>query len=233
MLSEFADLEHRDAKSMQRVTQVIAHLLRHQFVHSDDRGSPSLLETLRRPSLVRLIEAYFDVAGYRLIVRDTEGWAGILPDVERISPPRMRVDETLVLLLMRRLWEERIQNGEILNNGTVLLTLNEAFDAYQEVVASSRKSNLSPNDFRDVVRGLERRAIVELGEYDNEAQDMELRIRALVATVAGDDFVASLEQWLARPDVIEAEQDPEPASEPDPESEIADETAVDTVEMPR
>lgn len=239
MLSEFADLEHRDAKSMQRVTQVIAHLLRCQFIHSDDRGSPGLLETLRRPSLVRLIEAYFDVAGYRLLVRDSEGWAGILPDIERISPPRMRVDETLVLLLMRRLWEEHIQNGEILTNGTVLLTLNEAFDAYQEIVASSRKSNLSAHDFRDVVRLLERRAIVELGEYDNEAQDMELRIRALVATVAGGDFVASLEQWLARPDVVEAEPDTE--TEPDtdadtdvdPETKVTDEAVVAPAEKPR
>src|SRR4051812_26907833 len=101
MLLEFAQLEERDSRQMLRVTQVISHLLRYQFVHSDDRGAPGLLETLRRPALAKLIEAYFDVAGYRLVVRDPEGWAGILPDTERISPPRMRVDETLVLLLLR------------------------------------------------------------------------------------------------------------------------------------
>jgi hypothetical protein len=208
MLLEFQQLEQRDPRQMLRVTQVISHLLRHQFLHTDDRGSPSLMETLRRPALARLVEAWFDVAGYRLVVRDIEGWAGILPDTERISPPRMRVDETLVMLLLRRLWEERIQDGDILRHGSVLLTLNEAYDAYQDVVARSRKASLTVSEFRDVVQLLERRAIVHLGDYDNDAQDMELTIRALIAVVAGDDFVASLEQWLARPDIAEAEPDP-------------------------
>lgn len=207
MLIEFAQLDERDPRQMLRVTQVISHLLRFQFLHTDDRGSPVLMETLRRPALIKLVEAYFDVAGYRLVVRDTEGWAGILPDTERISPPRMRVDETLVTLLLRRLWEERIQDGDILQHGSVLLTLNEAFDAYQDVIARSRKASLSVSEFRDVVRLLERRAIVHLGVYDDDAQDMELTIRALIAAVAGDDFVASLEQWLARPDIIEVAAD--------------------------
>lgn len=216
MLLEFEQLEQRDPNQMLRVTQVISHLLRNQFLHTDDRGSPTLLETLRRPALIRLIEAWFDVAGYRLVVRDTEGWAGILPDTERISPPRMRVDETLVLLLLRRLWEERIQDGDILKHGSVLLTLNEAYDAYQDVVARSRKASLTVTEFRDVVRLLERRAIVHLGDYDNDAQDMELTIRALIAAIAGDDFVTSLEQWLARPDIVEADRDPvdEPSDDP-------------------
>jgi hypothetical protein len=216
MLLEFAQLDQRDPNQMLRVTQVISHLLRHQFLHADDRGSPTLMETLLRPALVRLIEAWFDVAGYRLIVRDTEGWAGILPDTERISPPRMRVDETLVMLLLRRLWEERIQDGDILRHGSVLLTLNEAYDAYQDVVARSRKASLTVNEFRDVVRLLERRAIVRLGDYDDDAQDMELTIRALIAAVAGDDFVTSLEQWLARPDIVEAEPHPIDEAEEEP-----------------
>jgi hypothetical protein len=207
MLLEFAQLEERDPRQMQRVAQAISHLLRYQFVHCDDRGAASLLETLRRPSLAKLIESYFDVAGYRLVIRDPEGWAGILPDTERINPPRMRVDETLVVLLLRRLWEERIQDGDILPHGSVLLTLNEAFAAYQDVVARSRKASFTVNEFREVLRQLERRAIIRLGDYDDEAQDMELTIRALVAVVAGDDFVASLEQWLQRPDIVEAEAD--------------------------
>ena len=180
------------------------------------RGAAGLLETLRRPALAKLLEAYFDVAGYRLVIREPEGWAGILPDTERISPPRMRVDETLVLLLLRRLWEERIQDGDILQHGSVLLTLNEAFAAYEDVVARARKASLTVGEFREVLRLLERRAIVRLGDYDDDAHDMELTIRALIAVVAGDDFVTSLEQWLARPDVVEAaaeepsEEDEEP-----------------------
>ncbi len=103
MLHEFATLEETNPRESQRVTQLIAHLMRDQFVHVEDRGSATLLETLFRPKLKALVEAYFDVAGYRLVHRETEGWVGILPDPERISLPRMRTDETVVLLILRRL----------------------------------------------------------------------------------------------------------------------------------
>lgn len=207
MLLEFSSLEETNPRGFQRVTQLIAHLIRNQFVHAEDRGSAPLLETMQRPELAKLIEAYFDVAGYRLVHRDTEGWAGILPDPERISPPRMRIDETVALLVMRRIWEESLQLGEMSANGTVRTTINEAYAAYQGIVAGTRRAALSPTDFRDVLQTLEKRAIVRLGEFDAEAQDMELDIRALVTSVAGDDFVASLEQILSRPVTAPAEAD--------------------------
>lgn len=57
---------------------MIAHFLRHQFFHIEDGGSTSMLETLQRPAARSLVTGYFDVAGYRLAVRESEGWAGIL-----------------------------------------------------------------------------------------------------------------------------------------------------------
>lgn len=217
MLAEFAALEARDPRRFQRATHVIGHLLRHQFLHVDDRGSPALMEALLRPDLERLIGSYFEVAGYRLIVRETEGWAGILPDTEQISPPRMRIDETLVLLLLRRLWEEGVQEGDIERHGSVLVTLNEAYDAYQDTVARARRPALSIGDFKALVESLERRAVVRLGDYDEDIQDIGLTIRALVATVAGDDYLNQLEQLLTRPDYQDTDNDP---SEDD-ESEAA------------
>jgi hypothetical protein len=205
MLVEFRTLEESNARGFHRVTQLVAHLMRNQFVHAEDRGAATLLETLHRPELARLVEDYFDVAGYRLVHRGSEGWAGILPDPERISLPRMRIEETIALLVMRRLWEEALQLGEIFANGTVRTTLNEAYAAYEGIVAGTRRAALTPGDFRDVLQTLEKRAIVRLGELDYEAQDMDLDIRALVATVAGDDFVASLEQILSRPVTAPAE----------------------------
>jgi len=199
MLVEFNALENSNPRGSLRVAQLISHLMRNQFVHAEDRGAATLLETLHRPELAKLVEAYFDVAGYRLVHRETEGWAGILPDPERTSLPRMRLDETIALLVMRRLWEEALQLGEIYANGTVRTTLNEAYAAYQGIVAGSRRAALSPSDFRDVLRQIERRSIIRLGDFDADAQDMDLDIRALVASVAGDDFVALLEQILSRP----------------------------------
>jgi uncharacterized protein (DUF1778 family) len=199
MLIEFAALETDNPRGFDRVTQLIAHLMRNQFVHTDDRGSAAFLETLHRPELNKLVGSYFDVAGYRLVHRESEGWAGILPDPERIALPRMRIEETVALLVLRRLWEQELQLGGMAENATIRTTLNEAYAAYQDIVAGSRRAALSVGDFREILRTLEKRSIVRLGELDPEAYDMELDIRALVTTVAGDDFVASLEQILTRP----------------------------------
>ncbi len=215
MLVEFGNLEANNPRGFQRVTQLIVHLMRHQFVHAEDRGAAVLLETLNRPELARLVEGFFDVAGYRLVHRETEGWAGILPDPERTSLPRMRINETIALLVMRRLWEEALQLGEIYANGTVRTTLNEAYAAYQGIVARSRRAALSPNDFRDVLRQIERRSVVRLGDLDPDVQDMDLDIRALVTSVAGDDFVASLEQILTRPVASATETEDAPEVESD------------------
>lgn len=210
MLSEFAALEARDPRRMQRVTQVISRLLRTQFLHTEDRGSAGLLEVLLRPEIERLVSDYFDVAGYRLVVRESEGWAGILPDTEQISHPRMRIDETLVLLLMRRLWEEGVQEGDVERHGSVLVTLNAAYDAYQDMVARARRPALKIEEFKALVAALERRAIVRMGDLDEELDDIPISVRALVATVAGDEFLVHLEQLLSR--VEDAGNEDEPSS---------------------
>lgn len=85
MLAEFRQLEERDPALMARITQLIARWLRDQFIHRGDRGSARLLDTLYRPVAVNLLRDYFDVAGYRLVVRESEGWAGLLPDVTLVA----------------------------------------------------------------------------------------------------------------------------------------------------
>lgn len=116
-------------------------------------------------------------------------------------------------------WEEEVQNGDIQPHASVLLTLNAAYDAYQETVSRARRPALKVGEFRDVLLSLERRAIVRLGPEDDQAQDRELTIRALVSEVAGDDFLTSLEQLLQRPDVVEDDADEEPAA---PEADRAE-----------
>jgi hypothetical protein len=196
MLIEFQDLEARDPRAMERVSQTIHQLIRHQFVHVDDRGSAQLLEVMRRPGIAKLIEDFFDTAGYRLVSRDNEGWAGIFPDLERVGHPKMSVVETLVLLVMARLWQEGIQDGSVGDHGTVLTTLNDAYDAYLSLVSTSRRQALRIEDFRSIVQELGRRAIVKLHVFDDEEQDQELVIRPFVMLLAGDDFLQSLDSFI-------------------------------------
>jgi hypothetical protein len=196
LLIEFTQYDEREPRTMERVTQTIHHLIRHQFIHIGDRGAAPLLETLRRAAAAKLIADYFDVAGYRLVTRESEGWAGILPDPDRVPAPRMTVNETIVLLILARLWQQGIQEGVIGDHATVLLTLNEAYDAYQDLVSRSRRAAMRIEEFRENVKELGRRAIVRLESYDEELQDQELSIRPIVMILAGDDFLSTIENLI-------------------------------------
>jgi hypothetical protein len=196
MLSEFRDIESRDPRGMERITQTIHHLLRHQFLHTEDRGSPPLLETLRRPAAVNAIERFFDTAGYRLVIRENEGWAGIFPDVERVGHPRMGINETLILLVLTRQWQEGVQDGDVGDYGSVLTTLNDSYDTYIDLVSRSRRQALRIEEYRDAVQELGRRAVVKLHVFDDEGHDQELVIRPIVSLLAGEEFLTSLEGFL-------------------------------------
>jgi hypothetical protein len=202
LLIEFQDLEAREPRAMERISQTIHHLLRHQFIHADDRGSATLLEIVRRPASGSLIANFFDAAGYKLILRESEGWVGIIPDTERVAAPRMRIEETLVLLVLARLWQEGIQEGEVGERNCVLSTLNDAYDAYQDLASRSRRAALQIAPFREIFHELARRAIIKLGAYDEEQQDMELTIRPIIAMVAGEDFLSTIETFLQQHEAL-------------------------------
>jgi hypothetical protein len=207
LLIEFKDLDAREPRMMERVSQAIHHLLRHQFIHAEDRGSASLLEVIRRPTTGSLLASFFDTAGYKLVLRESEGWAGILPDTERMAPPRMRIEETLVLLVLARLWQEGVQDGEVGEYSNVLTTLNDAYDAYQGLASRSRRAALRIEAFRDIVQELARRAVVKLHGYDEEFQDQELTIRPIVTLLAGEDFLSTIEIFLGEHELPAEEEE--------------------------
>jgi hypothetical protein len=86
-----------------------------------------------------------------------------------------------------------------------MVTLNAAYDAYQDMVARARRATLGINEFKALVTALDRRAIIHMGDIDEELEDMPITIRALIATVAGEEFMAHLEQLLAGGDYQESE----------------------------
>jgi hypothetical protein len=79
MLVEFDTLETNNPRGFQKVTQLIAYLMRHQFVHAEDRGAAALLETLHRPEFVRLIEAISMLSATALCIAKRKGGRAFSP----------------------------------------------------------------------------------------------------------------------------------------------------------
>src|SRR5690554_5260283 len=88
--------------------QSAATLLHKQFIYSD-RPTES-----RAYNIIAANEDYFyslfDQIGRQLIVDRTFGFAGILPQAGIKQHAKLKQDETLILLCLRLLYEEGVEN---------------------------------------------------------------------------------------------------------------------------
>ena len=133
MLSEFEQIEHAfGAEKAADVRKTLHFLLRHQFVFAGDRGTTVAYNTIMDGRFRDTIDAFFDSCGYRLH-RDPEAqWAGIVAADEDVPLPRMKLDETIVALVLAAHWQDEVNIGAVEDRATVVTTLNTLYDRYRE-----------------------------------------------------------------------------------------------------
>lgn len=179
------------------IMRAVNYLLRHQFIHSGDRGTVALYATATDARFESFLRDWFDVAGYRLVANPQEQWIGLLPDAQELPLPRMRLDETVTVLLLAAVWQEEVNAGNVGSRATVATTVNALHERYSDLVGRGRAAALPPRRMLDILRELARRGIVAVAEEDVEAQDMDLTIRPTVRLLAGEAVLAKLSAFAA------------------------------------
>jgi hypothetical protein len=211
MLSELNAIEATHGEERARdVVRAIHYLLRHQFIFAGDRGTAAAYNLVTDARFGGFIRSYLDAAGYRLLVNEAEQWAGIVPDPDDVQLPRLRVDETIALLLIGLFWQEEVERGAVAERATVLTTVNALYDRYEEAVARGRKTSVGVRRFVDILDELARRNIVELRPFVTEQQDRELVIRPQIRVLLGDDALTRLERFARDEEALIAAAAPSP-----------------------
>lgn len=179
------------------IMRAVNYLLRHQFIYSGDRGTVALYATATDSRFEGFLRDWFDVAGYRLVANPQEQWIGLAPDAEELPLPRMRLDETVTVLILAAVWQEEVNAGNVGARATVATTVNALHERYSDLVGRGRSAALPPRRMLDILRELARRGIVAVAEEDVEAQDMDLTIRPMVRLLAGDEVLGKLSAFAA------------------------------------
>lgn len=197
MLSELRTIEANYGEDRAKdVIRAIHFLQRHQFIYAGDRGTATIYNVVSDNRFERFIRSYFDAAGYRLVGNEREQWVGIIPDTDDVPLPRMRIDETVALLVLTLFWQEEVNAGNVEDRATVVTTVNTLFDRYEDIVSRNRKTGVSASRFFELMKEFARRSLVELRAFDSEEQDQEIVIRPQIRVLAGDDVLARIERFI-------------------------------------
>lgn len=196
MLAEFEELERSaGAEKAADLRKAVHFLLRRQFVFAGDPRTGTIYNTIADSRFRHLIDAFFDSCGYRVHRDDEAQWAGVVASDEDVPLPKMRLDETIVVLVLAAHWQEEVNVGAVEDRATVVTTVNVLFDRYRQMVQPNGGSAIAIPRFREILKEASQRSLVEIGDFDAEEQDFEIRIRPMIKLISGGDALMKLERY--------------------------------------
>lgn len=207
ILAELAAFEEKVAaakgqaaaeRAVETLRRALNVLLDRQFIYNGDRGMAPLYESLLRADVRQIVEGVLDAFGYALVVETTDQWIGVVPNEGgELHGARLRIDETIILLLLGLIWQEGMNTGLSEDRATVPTTSEEMFARHAAILGRER---IPRARFQDILLDLRRRALVEIGEEDPETRDVILRIRSTIRLVSGEAQVQMIERFAQESD---------------------------------
>jgi hypothetical protein len=202
VLSEFESIERTvGTEKAGDLRKALHFLLRRQFVFAGDPRTGTVYNVIMDGRFRAVIDGFFDSCGYR-VHRDAEAqWAGITALGEDVPHPRMKLDETIVILVLAAHWQDEVNVGAVEDRAIVVTTLNTLFDRYKEMVQPNGSSSISLGRFREILKEASQRSLVDIGEFDAEAQDVEVAIRPMIKLISGSDALSRIERFVRSQEV--------------------------------
>jgi hypothetical protein len=144
-------------------------------------------------------ENLFDALGYRVVGRPIDGYVGL---VATELPPRqsMKLDESLLLLVLRLHYEEAFTRFEAKEFGEVEVESEQILQIYEDRTHRER-----PNFGRvkEILAGFRQRGLVRVVEQDDK--NFALFLRPALPIVVSKDTLGSLEEFVSRSTTATAE----------------------------
>jgi len=157
-----------------------------QFVfQSRSPGHFGLLKSMRSA-----LEPHFELSGSRIVVDEPEGYIALVP-IEDVSRLALTVEETLILLTLRWIFETKVELRDVESDGSVRADEAELQQWYE-------KNSKRPWPRRQLVRSaidlFERRGVVlsSIDDMDNRV----VFIRSVVRLVTGSGYIGRTSAFL-------------------------------------
>lgn len=196
MLSEFVEVEATFGEEKGAdLRKACRYLLRNQFVFNG-RGLATIYDTLTDARFRRVINEFFDCIGYSVHYSADEQWVGIMLTEDDAVGGRLRVDETIGLLVVAAHWQAEVDRGEVSDRAVVRTTFNILYERYKDAIQKVSSATVQKTRFLEILRDLGTRHLVSVGDEDRDQQDREIDIRPMIKLVSGDDALRRIEAYV-------------------------------------
>lgn len=184
--------------NQEELTRCLQALLTRQCVYSSTPGLGRTYDILR--SYAPFFERYFAILGYRLHVSARDQMVAlVVPQGESRYDAvyeRLRKDETIVLLALRLIWEEAVDNQDIGDGGIAETTTGDLVDRIKSITHQDPPDEARLND---ILRRFSRNGAVRIGMRDRIERVTPLTILPGVSVLVPDSYVEELLLWTASP----------------------------------
>jgi hypothetical protein len=172
--------------------QAAQTLWRAQFLYRSDFGSKTSFDLILEHRAY--FENLFEALGYRIVGgRMNDAYLGLLAvDL----PPRqtMKLDESLLLLVLRLYYEEAFKKFEMNDAGEIEVEGETICSIYEERAHRSRPTLAR---LHEILTSFKQRGLLTIAEREDR-KNFTLFLRPALPIVVAEDTLASLEEYVAR-----------------------------------
>ncbi|MFP8967168.1 DUF4194 domain-containing protein [Pokkaliibacter sp. CJK22405] len=140
----------------------------------------------------------FEAIGWNLVYQADEAFVGILPGEDERTL-RLKLDESLFLLVMRQLYEEKLESFEV-ESGRAYVDLDKLLQSFEHLTSKEL-----PNETRmkDILALFARHGIIERGKpHETDPKNFTLVIQPVIRQVVVEDYLGQLEQLISDEDGV-------------------------------
>lgn len=200
MLKDLSALLDRDDEADEaELKQTAQRLLAWQFVIRSRRGHRAHYDRVLRH--LRYYTELMDALNYRLHANEQAGFVGIIPN-DFVSS--MKLEETLILLALRYIYDEQVQAFQVEDDRSVLISLPEFQRRYQHI--TKRGLPASPVVFRDYLKQFESHGLID---QVSDAEHALIRILPTLADLLNAQTLQTLAAHIklqeASPETLDGE----------------------------
>lgn len=166
-------------------------LLSRQFLYAENRGDRKSYNVVT--CHMSYFEKLFAALGMRVLHQPVEKMVGVLPGEISIAKQRLKLVESIFLLVLREVYQHGIDDHQIGKDGVVCTTTNELKAVYEE--RSHRDDLVNLTELKSILDMFSRRSVIQVEEFDGD-RNAELRIMPSIVSVAGNSYVTRMEAYL-------------------------------------
>ena len=182
--------------------QAAYRLMMEQVIYAGDRGGRVPYELVTRH--LGAFRDVFEQFGMSITHNPHHGYVVAIP--RHAFGARMRLEETRLALLLRRVYDDRINAVDIVD-GEAFVTLEELEQLYKDLLGRQLPDR---GEMRDLVRSLKRNGMAREIEAADD-QPFQIAIRPAITDILGQTALLQLAAYGVDSEVAEDEADDEAA----------------------